>query len=121
MIDSSAAYRIEQVVRKSGITSAMSTFRTIKSDPSHRLYFAEHEFNSTGYRLMGAGNLEAALEIFKLNVELYPESANVYDSLGEAYLKIGDKKNAARNYEKSLELNPQNSNAKEVLKRLEKQ
>jgi predicted alpha/beta superfamily hydrolase/Flp pilus assembly protein TadD len=119
MIDSSAAYRIEQELRKNGITFAMSTFRTIKADPSNRLYFTENEFNSMGYRLMGAGNLEAALEIFKLNVELYPESANVYDSLGEAYLRIGDERNAAWNYKKSLELNPQNSNAKEVLKRLE--
>jgi uncharacterized protein len=121
MIDSSAAYRIDQEVRENGIKSAMSAFRKIKSDPSNRLYFAEHEFNAMGYRLMGAGNLEAALEIFKLNVELYPESANVHDSLGEAYLKIGDKEYAARNYKRSLELNPQNSNAKEVLKRLEKQ
>jgi Flp pilus assembly protein TadD len=73
-----------------------------------------------GYRLMGAGNMEAALEIFKLNVELYPKSANVYDSLGEAYLKLGDNENASTNYRKSLELNPENNNAKEALRRLEK-
>jgi hypothetical protein len=120
MIDSSAAYRIEQEIRKSGIKSAVNMFWKVKSDSSNRLYFAENEFNAMGYRLMGAGNMEAALEIFKLNVELYPKSANVYDSLGEAYLKLGDNENASTNYRKSLELNPENNNAKEALRRLEK-
>jgi len=73
-----------------------------------------------GYRLMGAGKMKAAIEIFKLNVELNPESANVYDSLAEAYMNSGDTKKAIRNYKKSLELNPDNNNAKEMLKKLEK-
>ena len=120
MIDSSAAYRIEKEIKRNGILSALNAYRQIKSDPSRRLYFAENEFNAVGYRLLGSGQLNDAIEVFKLNVELYPESANVYDSLGEAYLRIGDNESAAKNYRKSLELNPQNSNAREVLKRLEK-
>jgi tetratricopeptide (TPR) repeat protein len=60
-----------------------------------------------------------AIEIFKFNVELFPESSNVYDSLGEAFMKSGDNKNAIKNYQKSLELNPDNNNAKEMLKNLE--
>jgi hypothetical protein len=120
VIDSSAAYRIEKEIRRNGIQSALKTYRQIKADPSRSLYFAENEFNAMGYRLMGAGNLEAALEIFKLNVQLNPQSANVYDSLGEVYLKVGDNDNATKNYKKSLELNPQNTNAREVLKQLEK-
>ena len=55
----------------------------------------------------------------KLNVEFYPESANTYDSLAEAYMKSGDNKLAIINYKKSLELNPNNSNAVERLKVLE--
>jgi predicted alpha/beta superfamily hydrolase/Flp pilus assembly protein TadD len=120
MIDSSAAYRIEQEMRRNGIQSALKTYREIRGNPSRGLYFAENEFNAMGYRLMGAGKLEAALEIFKLNTELYPQSANVYDSLGEACLKIGDNEGALKNYRKSLELNPQNNNAREALKKLEK-
>jgi tetratricopeptide (TPR) repeat protein len=120
VIDSSAAYRIEKEIRRNGIQSALKTYRQIKADPSRSLYFAENEFNAMGYRLMGAGNLEAALEIFKLNVQLNPQSANVYDSLGEVYLKVGDNDNARKHYKKSLELNPQNTNAREVLKQLEK-
>ena len=55
-----------------------------------------------------------------MNAELYPNSANVYDSLGEAYMNSDDNKNAIKNYKKSLELNPNNDNAREMLKKLEK-
>ena len=59
-----------------------------------------------------------AIEIFKLNVEAYPQCWNVYHSLGEAYMRHGEKEFAIQNYEKSLELNPQNTNAAEMLKKL---
>jgi Tfp pilus assembly protein PilF len=49
---------------------------------------------------------------------LYPESANVYDSLGECYLKAGNQEKAIENYKKSLEFNPENKNASEMLKKL---
>jgi len=51
-------------------------------------------------------------------VQEYPESGNVYDSLGEAYMKAGQKELAIQNYEKSLQLDPKNQNAVEMLKRL---
>lgn len=60
-----------------------------------------------------------AIEIFKLNVEAYPEASNPYDSLGEGYMLNGDKELAIKNYKKSLELNPDNTNAVEMLKKLE--
>jgi tetratricopeptide (TPR) repeat protein len=52
------------------------------------------------------------------NVEAFPESFNVYDSLGEAYMNSGDTEKAIINYQKSLELNLENNNAKEMLKKL---
>ena len=61
------------------------------------------------------------IEIFKLNVEVYPQSANVYDSLGEAYMMNGDKELAIRSYQRAVELNPQNNNAIEMLKKLRSQ
>ena len=74
--------------------------------------------NTLGYRFLQDGNIKDAIELFKLNTIAFPESGNVYDSLGEAYLKDGQKDLAIKNYEKSLELDPNNGNAKQVLKKL---
>ena len=59
------------------------------------------------------------MELLKFKVIAYPESANTYDSLGEAYMVNGDKELAIQNYKKSLELNPENQNAVDKLKQLE--
>jgi predicted alpha/beta superfamily hydrolase/Tfp pilus assembly protein PilF len=118
MINESAAYAIEKVLNKYGIETALKKYREIKSNEKNKLYFDESEFNALGYRLLGKGQLKDGIEIFKLNVEMYPQSANVYDSLGEAYMNDGQKELAIQNYEKSLELNPDNANGKMMLKRL---
>ncbi len=70
--------------------------------------------------LLGMGEINDAIMVFKLNTEEYPQSANAFDSLGEAYMVSGDKERAIMNYQRSLDLNPQNSNAVERLKRLKK-
>ena len=62
--------------------------------------------------------LQEAVNLFELNIAEYPESANAYDSLGEAYMKNGQVGLAIGSYEKSLVLNPENDNAREMLKRL---
>ena len=67
---------------------------------------------------MRMGDAAGAVEIFKLNVEQFPKEWNVYDSLGEAYLKLGNKAEAIRNYKKSVDLNPANDNGIGVLKSL---
>lgn len=77
--------------------------------------------NTLGYKLLGNQKLTEAIEIFKLNVEYYPKSYNVYDSLGEAYMIHSDKELAIKNYQKSLELNPENENARNKLDELEKE
>jgi CubicO group peptidase (beta-lactamase class C family) len=79
----------------------------------------ENVINAKGYDLMEEKKLKEAIEIFKLNVFAFPKSANAFDSLGEAYLEAGDKELAVENYKKSLLLNPENENAREVIKRLE--
>jgi hypothetical protein len=81
----------------------------------------ENRLNSLGYRFMGEKKYQEAIAVFKLNVELYPQSWNVYDSLGEAYMMNGDKEPAIANYEKSLALNPNNANGAQRLKRLREQ
>lgn len=71
-----------------------------------------------GYRLLGLKKVKEAIEIFKLNVEAYPQPYNVYDSLGESYMVNGDIELAIKNYQRLLELKPQNTNAVEMLKEL---
>ena len=77
----------------------------------------EQTLNILGYMLLYGGREADGMRVFQKNVEEYPKSSNVYDSLGEAYMKMGQKDQAIQNYEKSLELNPKNENA---VKRLQK-
>ena len=69
---------------------------------------------------LGQGKKEVALEVFKLNTESYPSSFNVWDSLAETYMLLGNKKQAITHYEKSLELNTNNTNASKQLVELRK-
>jgi tetratricopeptide (TPR) repeat protein len=62
--------------------------------------------------------VEDSIRIFQKNVEEYPESSNVYDSLGEAYAAAGKKELAIENYEKSIKLDPKNHNGIDRLKKL---
>jgi len=71
-----------------------------------------------GYELMGEKRLDLAVEVFRLHVEAYPSSSNAYDSLGEAYMTAGKRELAIANYSRSLELNPANTNAPQMLERL---
>ena len=81
----------------------------------------ESPMNSFGYALLSKKKVDEAIEILKLNVEAYPESSNVYDSLGEAYMVKGEKELAIKNYQKSIELNPKNEGGIEALKKLQAQ
>jgi TolA-binding protein len=79
---------------------------------------AESDINNAGYNLIAAKRLDEAIEVFKLNVKLYPNSWNTYDSLGEAYALAGNKKMAIENYEKSVKLNPQSELGPQILVKL---
>ncbi len=88
-----------------------------KEDPSHNMV-QESTINRLGYQQLGQNNYEVAITIFKINVELYSNSANVYDSLAEAYMLSGDKENAIYFYKKSLELDPENINAVKMIEKM---
>ena len=89
----------------------------LKDSPDFKL--DESAVNMWGLDLMEKNHLTEATELLKLNVQVFPTSSNAYDSLGEAYMKSGQKQLAIDNYKKSLELDPDNDNAKEKLKTLE--
>ncbi|PRX54624.1 serine hydrolase domain-containing protein [Flagellimonas meridianipacifica] len=78
----------------------------------------EGVLNYTGYDFILADDLEKAIEVFQINIEKHPNSFNAYDSLGEAYMLNGNSTLAIENYKKSLELNPANDNAIQMIKRI---
>jgi len=102
-----------------GVDAAVAQYRELKRTNPNGYNFDERALNQLGYLLLEKGRNADAIAIFKLNVEEYPKSGNVYDSLAEAYAKDGQKQQAITNYRKSLELDPKNQNAADKLKELE--
>jgi tetratricopeptide (TPR) repeat protein len=101
-----------------GSSAALERYDEIKkaNSPDHKI--DEETLNSLGYRLLSAGKTSEAITVLQRNAQEYQQSGNVYDSLGEAYMKAGEKELAIQNYEKSLQLDPKNMNAVEMLKKL---
>ena len=81
-------------------------------------FYSEVEFNAYGYAFLQQNKVDEAIRMFRINTKLYPDSWNVYDSLGEALLRAGDTDDAAAMYEKSLTLNPESPTGKEALKNI---
>jgi CubicO group peptidase (beta-lactamase class C family) len=99
-----------------GVEGYRELWKKNPKDPN----IAESRLNSLGYSFLRRANSAAALALFKLVVELYPNSWNAYDSLAEGYLVSGEKEQAIKNYEKSLELNPKNIGGAKKLEELKK-
>ena len=107
-----------QVLENEGVSAVTELFKKKWKQDKSWLPFSETQMNALGYQYLQGGKTADAIELFKLNVLAYPESANTYDSLGEAYMINGDKELAIKNYKKSLELDPTNKNAVEKLNEL---
>jgi tetratricopeptide (TPR) repeat protein len=80
--------------------------------------FGEDSLNVFGHSLLENNDTAGAIQVFKLNADMFSDSANVWDSLAEGFLKEGDVKKAQENYEKALKLDSENQRAKEALKKL---
>jgi len=108
----SIAETVMNTISEKDLASGIAQYRELKAGKTAGEYnFAETELNQLGYQLLQMKKITEAIEIFKLNVEMYPQSANAYDSLGEGYMVHGDKDLSIANYKKSLELDPKNTNA----------
>ena len=95
---------------------ALQGYLDIKKRDSTSVFIDENEFNRLGYRLLREKKYENAIDVFKINVALYSESSNVYDSLADAYARSGDSLQAFTYYKKSLALDSGNRRAKEFVK-----
>lgn len=103
-----------------GHQQTVEAYREFANDPSHRdAGDLEKRMNALGYTLMGGHEIEAAVRVFQVNAEAHKESANVFDSLGDGYSAVGDKANAIKAYQRSVELNPANEHAKGEIKKLQ--
>jgi tetratricopeptide (TPR) repeat protein len=102
-----------------GIDEAMKMFPELKEKyPADRV---ERGINSLGYTFLNAEKYDEAIALFKVNVEHFPKSANVYDSLAESYMKSGNNELAIKFYEKTLEAIPDDPRSdKDFLERLKK-
>jgi tetratricopeptide (TPR) repeat protein len=107
-----------KLIQSKGIEEATVIYREAKRKDPQAILFREYILDNSGYEFLRNKRIKEAIEIFELNVEAYPQSYNVYDSLGEAYMSNGDKGLAVRSYQKSLELRPDNKNAAVMLKKL---
>jgi tetratricopeptide (TPR) repeat protein len=99
------------IIESRGIDAAVARYRSMKTAKNTTENFDEAELNTLGYKLIGAHKFAEAVRVLELNAEVYPQSANVYDSLGEACMDAGDRSKAIEYYRRSLELNPNNGNA----------
>ena len=115
----SIAWTMFSIIDADGLASGIEWFNRNKDSKNYSL--DESEINSIGYRLLREENIKEAIAIFNLNVLQFPESSNVYDSIGEAYADDDNDELAILNYQKSLDLDPDNSRAKRALKRLRSQ
>jgi tetratricopeptide (TPR) repeat protein len=105
-----------------GEDGAIAFYKEVNS-PENKLTqyrLGEEYLNAAGYALLQYNKVNEAIELFNFMVEEFPQSANAYDSRGEAYMKAGNKELAIEDYKKSLELNPSNENAKKMLEQLQK-
>ena len=114
----SIAETLSRTIASAGIDEAARRYHDLKTAAPATYNFDEDQLNALGYRLTQAKEYSKAIRIFQLNVEAYPQSSNVYDSLGEAYMDSGNKTQAIVNYQNSLALNPKNGNAVVMLQKL---
>jgi CubicO group peptidase (beta-lactamase class C family) len=110
--------RLILLAKVDGPTAAIQHYADLKKSGKEKEEINEQTLNGLGYTLLQDGDLPGATTVFQRNVQEYPESWNVYDSLGEAYMDAGKKDLAIANYEKSLQLNPKNQNGANKLKEL---
>jgi CubicO group peptidase (beta-lactamase class C family) len=109
---------LSEALESGGAEAAIARYHELKENHPDEYDFGENQLNGLCYRLMDRGDLEGAIAVCKLNVELFPEASNPYDSLGEAYMKAGETELAIQNYARSLELDPENTNAVRQLMKL---
>jgi hypothetical protein len=104
------------IIQERSVDEAVEIYRRFRAEDPEIVLFQELQFNILGYRFLQGGRIRDAIEVFKMNADTYPGSANCWDSLAEAYIANGDNQLALGCVEKVLEVLPDDTNANEQLK-----
>lgn len=115
--DNDPARMLLKSIIESGAAESLKNYQERRKQPNAKT-IPGYRINTIGYVLLRMKKIDDAIEVFKLNTIDFPDSANFWDSLAEGYLTKGEKESAIKFYEKSLQLNPKNTNAVEQLKKL---
>lgn len=107
-----------ELVLEGNFDQGVIAYQHAKVETPNHEFHSENYLNEIGYVMLRQKNYKKAIDIFRVNIALYPKSENVYDSLGEAYLLSGQKDKAKEYYQKVLEINPKNESATNALKTL---
>ena len=113
----SVSLKLARLNKEKGVEGVISGYREMRRHyPSE--FFQENDLNTIGYARLRDKDTKGAIAVFELNIQMFPKASNPYDSLGEAYMVDGQNALAIKHYRRSLVLNPNNSNAVEMLKKL---
>jgi tetratricopeptide (TPR) repeat protein len=107
-----------RLLREEGLDAAFDYFYSKTKNNPDSLLFTEEQINALGYEYLGEDDVDKAMALFKFNMELFPESFNVYDSYAESLMISGSNDSAIYYYKRSLELNPDNTNATDMIERI---
>ncbi|TMO02217.1 serine hydrolase [Pseudoalteromonas sp. S558] len=110
-----------EVAKHADFISTLKAYKAWKKNYPDSKLLSANAINNAGYNALGNKDYQVAITLFRVYSHLYPDDANAFDSLAEAYMLFGDTVNAIANYEQSLQLNPQNSNAQKMIHTLKKQ
>jgi CubicO group peptidase (beta-lactamase class C family) len=104
--------------KNKGIEATVAAFNEVKKTEPKTYNYRENDLNLFGYELLWNGNIKESIKVFEMIIEEYPYSFNAYDSYGEALLADGQQEKGIKNYTLSLQMNPKNNHAKEILEKV---
>ena len=109
---------VYDTIQKEGLQAAIQQYKLLKQQQPDAYAFNPGQLNLVGRRLLQHGKYREALEILKMNTELFPNMATIVDSLGDAYVAVGENENAIQTFKKSLAIDPADTSATESLRTL---
>ncbi len=107
-----------KIISEKGSSYFRENSKTVLKEGGYQIR-SSNQLNMVGYNLLFDHRTVMAIDIFELNVQLFPEDANIHDSLGEAYMAKGDYEKSREMYNKALEIDPNFANAKKMLQKLD--